>query len=138
MPNGTLEETVDAPENKGEKPKVPTIFESAIDETYDAVKGISKIGLGGGAIAGSTYLLGISGLVTSSVLGLALLSRELPTYLKLANPFYTIEGAVSAYGRAYTGLTEAVESFGRRFNSLLQTEPRPAPPTAPQETPQTA
>lgn len=53
-------------EKKEEKPKQPTTLESAVDESWHAIKSSTNNIIGTGAIAGATALFGLDGLVTAA------------------------------------------------------------------------
>ena len=53
-------------EKKEEKPKQPTTLESAVNESWNAIKSSTNSLVGTGAIAGATALFGLDGLVTAA------------------------------------------------------------------------
>ncbi|MBI2649943.1 hypothetical protein HYX04_01375 [Candidatus Woesearchaeota archaeon] len=60
------QEKPQAQDKKEEKPKAPTTLESAVDESWHAIKSSANNIVGAGAIAGATALFGLDGLVTAA------------------------------------------------------------------------
>ncbi|MDP3765501.1 MAG: hypothetical protein Q8R04_03230 [Nanoarchaeota archaeon] len=66
MADNQAEKTQTPEGKKEEKPKQPTTLESAVNESWSAIKGSTNSVIGAGAIAGATALFGLDGLVTAA------------------------------------------------------------------------